>query len=79
MTDRITPYKEGGSIEDRIDEIVQLGGRVHFEMMDNGDGWLRIGDEVFWVSAKKNTLRVWWSETRPGYSPPIPSPTTGAE
>jgi hypothetical protein len=34
MSDRITPYAEGGSIKERIDEIRLTGVDVHLEMLD---------------------------------------------
>lgn len=61
--DRITPYKDGGSTEERIDEIVALKGSVHIEMMDNGSAWMRIGRDIFWIDARKNTLTIRHSET----------------
>lgn len=54
MADRITPYLDGGSIEDRIDEIVVTApSDIHLEMMDKGLAWMRVGDDVFWIEAKK--------------------------
>ncbi len=48
MTDRITPYDEGGNIAERIDEIVMAGADVHLEMLSDGVFWLNIskGDKV---------------------------------
>jgi hypothetical protein len=78
MTDRITPYKDGGSIQDRIDEIVATAppAGVHFEMMDNGRAWIRIGREIFWIEAKGRKLVCWHSETwdNLGLSEPAASP-----
>lgn len=68
MDDRITPYKDGGRIDERIDEIVVSIADVHIEMMGNDSAWMRIGDEVFWVHAKKNKLVIRHGETRQGYS-----------
>lgn len=42
MTDRITPYKPGGDIRERIDEIVAENASVHFEMMAGGRAQLVI-------------------------------------
>lgn len=61
--DRITPYREGGSIEERIDEIVQTGADVHFEMMGEDTATLWIGDRLFNVFAEKGKLVVCASES----------------
>ena len=42
MTDRITPYREGGSIRERIDEIVAENASVHFEMMDSKRAFMSV-------------------------------------
>ncbi len=53
MADRITPYNVG-SIHERIDEIVVTKPHsIHLEMMDKGVAWMRVGDDVFWIEAKK--------------------------
>ena len=64
MSDRITPYDEGGSVKDRIDEIVQLDAKVHIEMMDEESAWMRIGNEVFWIRADNGKLIIRHDETR---------------
>ena len=68
IPDRITPYKEGGKIEDRIDEVVIHEADVHFEMMNAGSAFLSIKDKRgvlhnFWFIAKKSTLVLSLSET----------------
>lgn len=67
---RITPYNDKCTIAERIDEIV-VGPLVHIEMMDGQSAWMRIGDEVFWIHAKKDKLIIRHSETRTGYSNPV--------
>ena len=56
--DRITPYKDGGDVEKRIDEIVALDGQIHIEMMDGARAWMRIGSNIFWISAEKRSLII---------------------
>lgn len=68
MSERITPYKDGGRVDERIDEIVLHNlNSVHIEMMDGGTAWMRLGNEVFWINAIKGKLVIRWSETREGY------------
>lgn len=78
MSDRITPYRPGGDIKERIDEIV-VGRDVHIEMMDGQSAWMRIGDEIFWIRIKKQSLYIYHGETRPGYSLPTNPKETGLE
>jgi hypothetical protein len=68
VADRITPYKEGGSVEDRIDEIVMHGADIHFEMMDNSGAYVGITDKKgtyhrFWFGAVKSKLVLALRET----------------
>jgi hypothetical protein len=62
MADRITPYSDGGSIEDRIDEIVQTGVDVHFEALDESIAMLIVGRYHFRVEARKGKLFCWLYE-----------------
>jgi hypothetical protein len=59
--DRITPYKEGGNVEQRIDEIVALDAKIHIEMMSGQSAWMRIGNDIFWIEARKNSLFIRYS------------------
>lgn len=76
MGERITPYRNGMSVEERIDEIVARGVNVHFEMMDGGLAFLMVGGDAFWLRAKKGKLIASWHEYRDGYgAKPIPKET----
>jgi hypothetical protein len=69
MADRVTPYKAGGDISDRIDEIVITSPAfVHLEMMDRDRCWLGIGDAHFWIRAENGKLKVGYTE---GPIPPV--------
>jgi hypothetical protein len=52
MSDRITPYEEGGDIKERIDEIVASGVDVHFEMTGPETACLWIGGDAFLIHTK---------------------------
>ena len=60
MTDRITPYKEGGSIRERIDEIVAENASVHFEMMCDDAAFMTITsgsvERRFWLGVKGQAI-----------------------
>jgi hypothetical protein len=62
LPDRITPYKDGGSIEERIDEIVATSKDFHLEMMDEQVAWMRVGEAVFTIHVKKSKLVIAWRE-----------------
>ena len=71
MTDRITPYKEGGSIRERIDEIAAENASVHFEMMDFDCAFLCITSggmmRRYWFGVKKRSLVLnLYEECEPG-------------
>lgn len=67
MSDRITPYKAGGDIEKRIDEICMTARDVHVEMMNRNDAWMRIGEDVFWIHATpEKGLVIRWHENYSG-------------
>lgn len=58
MTDRITPYEEGGDIEDRIDEIVLAGVDVHIEMLDKHIACMCLGERMFTIYASRKKLYI---------------------
>ena len=70
MKGRITPYKEGGDIGDRIDEVVMHGADVHFEMMNDHTAFLSLTDTKgvyhgFWFRANKSKLILSLTEVSP--------------
>lgn len=74
MSDRITPYKEGGKVEERIDEVVMRGADVHFEMMNGHTAFLSLTDKKgvyhgFWFRAHKSKLILELTETTPPRRP----------
>jgi hypothetical protein len=73
MSDRITPYEPGASIEDDVDEIVATGVNVHYEAMDRKTAFLIVGGDAFYITARGGKLVCHWSEYREGYgAKPIP-------
>lgn len=58
MPDRITPYEPGGSVEDRIDEVVRTGVDVHIEMLSGSLAWVQIGKEILFFQAQRGQRLV---------------------
>lgn len=67
MTDRITPYEEGGNVSHRIDEIVMTGVDVHLEMLAESYAYLSItkggATRNFAVFTEKGQLVVRMQDT----------------
>ena len=74
---RITHRDTGApaEIDDLIDEAVvtHLPDGAHVEMMSDEAAWMRLGEEVFWIWAKKGKLFIRYSEHRPATVPSIPA------
>jgi hypothetical protein len=55
MTPRITPYTAGGSIAERIDEIlIEQPSVVHIEHMSGVAAYMLIGERRFWIEARSS-------------------------
>jgi hypothetical protein len=62
MAERITPFVDGGSIGERIDEIVLSNVDVHFEALGEDFAMLVIGTRHFCVEARRGKLFCWLYE-----------------
>lgn len=59
MPDRITPYHDGGKVEDRIDEIlIESPTVVHIEAMSSIRSFLLVGEQRFWIEAVRGDLII---------------------
>jgi hypothetical protein len=72
--DRITHQKTGAPavFDDPIDEVVvsDLPDGAHVEMMNRSAAWMRLGEHVFWISARGDKLTIRYTEHRPARSDP---------
>lgn len=59
MTPRITPYTAGGSVAERIDEIlIEQPSVVHIEMLRASSAFAQLGEQRFWIEARRGDLII---------------------
>lgn len=59
MTPRITPYTAGGSIAERIDEIlIEQPSVVHIELMSASSAFAQLGEHRIWIEARRGQQLV---------------------
>lgn len=60
--DRITPFDETCTVEERIDEIVATGVDVQIEMLGEDCAFMSVGTDTFAIYVDRGKLFIAWRE-----------------
>lgn len=64
--DRITPFDETCTVEERIDEIVATGVDVQIEMLGEDCAFMSVGTDTFAIYVDRGKLFIAWRENDEG-------------
>jgi hypothetical protein len=60
--ERITPYGDSYTINQRVDEVVAHGKDVHIEMLSEDCAFMAVGADIFTIYVKGGKLFIAWRE-----------------